>query len=315
MHILAATSFDGGVFFQQLENGITIGAIYALVSLGYTLVYGIIELINFAHGDVFMWSTIVTLTVAQALHINQPLSGFALVGALLLLLIIGMGTSALINVSIERIAYRPLRKAPRLVPLISAIAVSFILENVAQLWKGGGFLSYPSFFPDTSINIGSLSISVLDLLIIALAVGLMIALTQFISRTRLGKAMRATAQDPEAAALMGVNINQTISLTFIIGGALAGAAGVIFSMKEHFVKFDSGFELGLVAFTAAVLGGIGNVTGAMLGGFLIGIVEALAIQYVPNGFAWDQAIVFGILILILIIRPSGLLGQQVPDKV
>ncbi len=315
MHVLAASSAGVGLFFQQIENGVTIGAIYALVSLGYTLVYGIIELINFAHGDVFMWSTIVTLTVAQLLHFDHVLGGFALVGALLLLLIIGIATSALLNVGIERVAYRPLRRAPRLIPLISAIGVSFILENVAQLWKGANSIAYPVFFPTDAITLGNVTIPFLDIFIFVLAVVLMVGLNVFITRTRLGRAMRATAQDPEAAALMGVNINRTISVTFLIGGALAGAAGVIYSMYSNSVIFNSGFELGLIAFTAAVLGGIGNVQGAVLGGFLIGIIESLATQYVPNGIAWSQGIAFAILILILIFRPSGLLGQQVPDKV
>ena len=315
MHVLAASSADIGLFLQQLENGITTGAIYALVALGYTLVYGIIELINFAHGDVFMWSTVVTLTVAEALHFDHPLGGFALVGALLLLIIIGMLTSAAINVTVERVAYRPLRRAPRLIPLISAIAVSFILENLAQLWKGAGSFAYPEFFPAGAITIGSVSFPYLDIFILVLAIVLMVALGLFISQTKLGRAMRATAQDPEAASLMGVNINQTIALTFLIGGALAGAAGVVYSMKFNSVIFNSGFELGLIAFTAAVLGGIGNVQGAVLGSFLIGIIESLSTQYIPNGFAWSSAVAFAILILILIFRPSGLLGQQVPDKV
>jgi branched-chain amino acid transport system permease protein len=315
MHILAASSFDTGLFLQQIENGLTLGAIYALVSLGYTLVYGIIELINFAHGDVFMWSTVVTLTVAQILHIDHVLGGFVLVGALLLLLVVGMVTSGVINVAIERIAYRPLRRAPRLIPLISAIGVSYVLENLAQFWKGAGSISYPVFFPTNAITIGNFNMPYLDIFVLLLAIGLMVGLNQFINRTRLGRAMRATAQDPEAAALMGVNINQTIAITFLIGGALAGAAGVVYSMEFGSVIFNSGFQLGIIAFTAAVLGGIGNVQGAVLGSFLIGLTISLAIQYVPNGIAWSEAIVFAILVGILIFRPTGLLGQQVPDKV
>jgi branched-chain amino acid transport system permease protein len=316
MHIaIADSSSNIGIFMQQIENGVATGAIYALISLGYTLVYGIIELINFAHGDVFMWSTVVTLTVAQAMHIDHPLGGFALVGVIVFLLVIGMAVSALINVTTERIAYRPLRKAPRLIPLISAIAVSFILENLAQLWKGSNSYAYPQFFPTNVIMIGSVTISALDIFIVALAVGLMVALNRFITLTKLGRAMRATAQDPEAASLMGVNINQTIAVTFIIGGALAGAAGLVYSLKFNSVQTSSGFNVGLIAFTAAVLGGIGNVNGAVLGSFMIGIVESLATQYVPNGFSWSPAVAFSILVLILIFRPSGLLGQQVPDKV
>jgi branched-chain amino acid transport system permease protein len=317
MHLLAPSfaAVDIGLFFQQLENGITVGAIYALISLGYTLVYGIIELINFAHGDVFMWSAFVTLTVAQAMNLTHTLSIIPLIGVLALLIVIGMLVSAALNVTIERVAYRPLRGKPRLIPLISAIAVSFVLEAVAQAWKSANSYAYPSFFPQNAIAIGDVSIPYLDVFILILSVGLMIGLNIFIGQTKLGRAMRATAQDPEAAGLMGVNINQTIAVTFLIGGALAGAAGVIYSMKVNSVVFNMGFEQGLIAFTAAVLGGIGNVRGAVLGGFLIGIIEALATQYVPNGFAWSEAVAFAILILILVFRPSGLLGQQVPDKV
>ncbi|MBA3825933.1 MAG: branched-chain amino acid ABC transporter permease [Ktedonobacterales bacterium] len=318
MHLVLASGFNTSLFFQQVENGIVIGAIYALISLGYTLVYGIIELINFAHGDVFMWSTIVTLAVAQSMGLDKltsPLSIIPLVGVLVLLLVIGALTSAAINVTIERFAYRPLRKAPRLLPLISAIGVSFVLQNLAQLWRGAAGTAYPAFFPTTGIQIGSFTLETLDIFIVVLAVGLMIGLNRFINTTKLGRAMRATAQDPEAAQLMGVNINRTIATTFLIGGALAGAAGVIYSMKFNFVRVDIGLPVGLTAFTAAVLGGIGNPTGAMLGGFLIGLIEALVTQYVPNGLAWSDAFVFGILIMILVFRPSGLLGQQVPDKV
>jgi len=317
MLVLAAGS---SVLFQQIENGITLGAMYALVALGYTLVYGIIELINFAHGDVFMWSTVVILAVAQALGLNHPYTGLALIGILLMLIVIGMAVSATINVSIERLAYRRLRKAPRLAPLIAAIGASFILENVAQLWRGAGFVSFPGIFPAGGITLsgtfgGTLRINNLDIFIIIVAVGLMYGLARFIRLTRLGKAMRATAQDPEAAALMGVNIDRTISFTFLIGGALAGAAGVFYSLYIGQVWFFTGFELGLIAFTAAVLGGIGNIYGAVLGGFLIGLVQSLAIAYIPSGVAWSDATVFAILVLILIFRPSGLLGQQVPNKV
>jgi branched-chain amino acid transport system permease protein len=317
MLVLAAGS---SVLFQQIENGITLGAMYALVALGYTLVYGIIELINFAHGDVFMWSTVVILAVAQALGLNHPYTGLALIGILLMLIVIGMAVSATLNFSIERLAYRRLRKAPRLAPLIAAIGASFILQNVAQLWRGAGFVAFPGIFPAGGITLsgtfgGTLQINYLDIFIIIAAVGLMYGLARFIRVTRLGKAMRATAQDPEAAALMGVNIDRTISYTFLIGGALAGAAGVFYSLYIGQVWFFTGFELGLIAFTAAVLGGIGNIYGAVLGGFVIGLVQSLAIAYIPSGVAWSDATVFAILVLILVFRPSGLLGQQVPDKV
>lgn len=302
------------LLLQQIENGITVGAVYALVALGYTLVYGIIELINFAHGDVFMWSTVVTLAIVQAMGLVHPLGGLALVGVMLMLIVIGMAVSGGLNVVIERFAYRPLRRAPRLAPLIAAIGVSFILENLAQLYRGAGFTAFPSIFPIGGLNLGGVQINFLDIFILLLAIVLMYLLNQFILSTKLGRAMRATAQDPEAAALMGVNINRTISVTFLIGGALAGAAGVVYSMYNGQVWFFTGFQLGLVAFTAAVLGGIGNIYGAVLGGFLIGLVQSIAIQYLPNGIAWSDATVFAILVLILVFRPSGLLGQQVPDK-
>jgi branched-chain amino acid transport system permease protein len=314
MHVLAAQGT--GLFIQQIENGIVLGAIYALVALGYTLVYGIIELINFAHGDVFMWGTMVSLTVAQAFGIRdgQVIGGFALIGLLLLMIVLSMVFCAGLNVVIERFAYRPLRTAPRLAPLIAAIGVSFILENIAELWRGANSISFPLQFPIITFSLGPFSLGLLEILIILFSIGLMYALTRFIQGTRLGRAMRATAQDPEAAALMGVNINQTIALTFLIGGALAGAAGVAYSLEIRQVAFNTGFELGLIAFTAAVLGGIGNVTGAVFGGFLIGLIQAITIQYIPNGIEWIDVTVFAILILILVFRPSGLLGQQIPNK-
>jgi len=303
------------IFFQQIEIGLTLGAMYALVALGYTLVYGIIELINFAHGDIFMWSTVVTLAVVQAMAITAAPGPVALIGLLVLLVAIGMLVSATLNVTIERFLYRPLRKAPRLAPLIAAIGASFILETVAQLWRGSTFVAFPSLFPAVGIKFGTVKVNLLDVVIVIIAIGLMYGLERFIRLTRMGKAMRATAQDPEAAALMGVNINRTISLTFLLGGALAGAAGVLYNLYIGQVWFFTGFQLGLIAFTAAVLGGIGNIYGAVLGGFVIGLIEALTIQYMPGGFAWADAVVFAILVLILVFRPSGLLGQQTPNKV
>lgn len=306
---------SSNIFLQQIENGITLGAMYALVALGYTLVYGIIELINFAHGDIFMWSTVVTFVVVERIGLTHPATGFALIGLLILLLLIGMGVSGFLNAGIERIAYRRLRKAPRLAPLIAAIGASFILETIVALWQGTSFSAFPTIFPTGSFEVFGARVTYLDIFIVVLAVGLMYGLARFINTSRLGRAMRATAQDPEAAALMGVNINQTISVTFLIGGALAGAAGVVYNMYVGQVWFLTGFQLGLIAFTAAVLGGIGNIYGAVLGGFLIGLIDSLAIQYLPNGFAWSLAVVFAILVLILVFRPSGLLGQRVPDKV
>ena len=315
--VLSAASTDGlAILFQQLEIGVTLGAMFALVALGYTLVYGIIELINFAHGDIFMWATVIMLVLVNAMHITTvPSNIFALIGLLLLLMGVGMLVSGSLNFGLERFIYRRLRRAPRLAPLIAAVGASFILETVAQIWRGSGSYAFPDIFPAAGVSIGALRIPLLDAFIVVVAVALMILLDRFIRMTKIGKAMRATAQDPEAASLMGVNVNRTIGLTFAIGGALAGAAAMFYNLYVGQVWYLTGFQLGLIAFTAAVLGGIGNIYGAVLGGFLIGVVEALATQYLPNGSSWALAVVFGILVLILVFRPSGLLGQQVPNKV
>lgn len=321
MHTLALSAAGAtGLlnFLQAVKIGITAGAIYALVALGYTLVYGIIELINFAHGDVFMWGTVCTFVLIGALGINGTIGGWQLVGTLALLIVVSSLFCGLLNVTIERLAYRPLRRAPRLAPLISAIAVSFILENIAELWRGPGQVAFPNLFPSTAvININqTFVLEYRDIFIFVLAVVIMVVLSRFIQATKLGRAMRATAQDPEAAQLMGVNVNNTIALTFLLGGMLAGAGAVVFAMSTGgYVWFFTGFQFGLYAFTAAVLGGIGNVNGAVLGGFLIGLVEALSIAYLPQGSILSTAVVFLVLVLVLVFRPSGLLGTQVPDKV
>lgn len=332
-------------FVQALLWGLSNGAVYALVALGYTLVYGIVELINFAHGDVFMLGSFISLTLLLNFAFTagargrmvQSVFGWQLVPILLLALVGAMLFCGALNVVIERLAYRPLRRAPRLAPLISAIGVSFILINIGQLWKGPGHLSFPNLLPD--INIleqwfglkTAITFSTKDLIVIGVAVPLMLGLAAFIQRTKLGKAMRATAQDREAAALMGINIDLTISLTFLLGGALAGAGGLIYGLYTNDVFYLAGFRNGLIAFTAAVLGGIGNVRGAALGGFLIGLIASLndlgfaaifpALSNVPvlsvlTGLdqKWTIAVVFALLILTLIFRPSGLLGEQVAEK-
>ena len=286
------------------------------------MVYGIIELINFAHGDIFMLGSFFSITVLSILGVSvssRP-TGFVLVGILLVTVIAAMLLCAVLGVVIERIAYRPLRNAPRLAPLISAIGVSLVLEDLGKLWKGNNFISFPQIFPAKDIQIGSVTISSIDILVIVVAVLLMVGLRFMISSTRIGRAMRAVAQDREAAALMGVNVDRIISFTFFVGAALAGAAGFIYGLKYGSTIFTLGFNLGLFAFTAAVLGGIGNIVGAMVGGVLLGIIESfttLVPDYIlPNGgSAWARAIIFGILILILVFRPSGLFGQQTPEKV
>jgi branched-chain amino acid transport system permease protein len=307
---------------QLVVGGIFVGAIYALIALGYTMVYGIIELINFAHGDIFMIGSMVSIAIFNLLGINSDShpTGWFLIVAMILACLGSMIICALLGVLIERVAYRPLRNAPRLAPLISAIGVSLILEDVGKLWKGNNFIPFPQVFPNITYKVGTISFSSINVFVLVVAVALMLILNWFVTRTRTGRAMRAVAQDRDAAALMGVNVNRIISTTFFIGAALAGAAGFIYGLQFGSTIFSLGFNLGLVAFTAAVLGGIGNIVGAMVGGVLIGIVEALA-TLIPDtilphgGSAWSRAILFAILILILIFRPAGLLGQQTPEKV
>ncbi|HTK11048.1 MAG TPA: branched-chain amino acid ABC transporter permease [Ktedonobacteraceae bacterium] len=307
---------------QLIVYGIATGAIYALIALGYTMVYGIIELINFAHGDIFMIGSMVSIAIFNLLGINSDShpTGWFLAVAMILSCVGAMLICAVLGVVIERIAYRPLRNAPRLAPLISAIGVSLILEDVGKLWKGNTYIPFPQIFPNITYKAGAISFSSINVFVLVVALLLMVALNWLITRTRIGRAMRAVAQDRDAAALMGVNVNRIISTTFFIGAALAGAAGFIYGLQYGSTIFTLGFNLGLVAFTAAVLGGIGNIVGAMVGGILIGIIEALATLIPPTvlphgGSAWSRAILFGILILILIFRPAGLLGQQTPEKV
>ena len=312
---------DYVLLMQQLINGISRGAVYALIALGYTMVYGIIELINFAHGDVFMLGSFAAISVLSLFGINDqhptlqdPLVVIVVVAVSIL---ITMLLTGLLGVVVERVAYRPLRNAPKLAPLISAIGVSYILQNVGEAWRGPATINFPDVFQDYffRIPVGDrfLIIRSKALLILGISIALMVLLTFFVQRTKLGKAMRATAMDRETAQLMGINVNMTIALTFFIGAALAGAGGMLYGMFIRGVQFQLGFQAGLRAFTAAVLGGIGNIPGAMLGGFLIGIVEALSDNFFQT--QWTQAVVFGVLILILVFRPSGLLGQRVAEKV
>ena len=335
---------DVNNLLQAIIWGISNGAVFALIALGYTLVYGIIELINFAHGDVFMLGSFVSLSMLTALGLKSGVQArragwqsWQIYVVLALVLLAAMLFCAALNAVIERLAYRPLRRAPRLAPLISAIGVSFMLVNVGQLWKGPTHLSFPSLLPDTNILADwfhlptILSFTTKDLVVIGVAVPLMLGLAAFIQRTKLGKAMRATAQDREAAALMGINIDLTISLTFLLGGALAGASGLIYGLYFTDVHYQIGFRNGLIAFTAAVLGGIGNVRGAALGGFMIGLVASVsdlgfaaifpALRKTPVLSAlagldqkWTLVIVFGLLIVTLVFRPTGLLGEEVVEK-
>ncbi|MBX5490725.1 MAG: branched-chain amino acid ABC transporter permease [Chloroflexi bacterium] len=309
---------DLEILLQVLILGVTNGALFALVALGYTLVYGIVELINFAHGDVYMIGTFTALTVVLGAGLSRGSSPLVLAAFLLVALLLAMLVCALLNAAIERVAYRPLRHAPRLAPLITAIGVSFILMNVGLYWYGASPLRFPDVLPNIDLLQAAglqtaVRFSTKDLFVLAITVPLLVGLNLFTTRTRLGKAMRATAQDREAAALMGIDINRTIGLAFLIGGALAGAAGFLSGLYNNTAWFQQGFRAGLMAFTSAVLGGIGNPTGAVLGGVIIGIVSAITDFYIDP--RWTQVVVFGILIVLMVFRPSGLLGEQVPEKV
>jgi branched-chain amino acid transport system permease protein len=300
------------VLLQQLINGLSLGGIYALIALGYTMVYGIIELINFAHGDVYTLGTFFSLAILGLLGVSAELHGLPLVGVVLVTVLSAMVLCGIVGVLIERLAYRRLRNAPRLAPLITAIGVSFILQNLMQLWRGPSPVPFPDVIPNPTFHLGGVEIATKQILVVALAVVMMIGLQLFIYRTRTGKAMRATAQDRDAAQLMGININTTIAVTFLIGSALAGAAGFVSGVYYGTTWFFNGFSAGLKAFTAAVLGGIGNLAGAMLGGFAIGLIEAFTTQFISD--QWSNVVVFSVLVLVLVFRPSGLLGEALPDK-
>jgi branched-chain amino acid transport system permease protein len=301
-------------FFQTMGFGLALGAIFALVALGYTMVYGIIELINFAHGDVFTLGAFISAAVLPIFGLTEGQTfGIGLILPLIGVFLVTMLACALINVGIERVAYRPLRHAPRLAPLITAIGMSALLEGVMNVWRGPFTLHYPDLLPESQIPLGGgVTIAAKAVTVIVLAVVLMVALTVFVNRSTLGKAMRATAQDRDAAQLMGIDINRTIAATFFIGAALAGAGGIIYGLYYNSYSAFDGFTYGLYAFTAAVFGGIGNIPGAALGGILIGVIYAISDGYFT--VSWTQVLVFGILIFVLVFRPTGLLGMRVPEK-
>jgi branched-chain amino acid transport system permease protein len=297
--------------------GITNGAFIALIALGYTLVYGIIELINFAHGDLFMLGTFVCLTTLTLLGFGTEVgvSGTPWL-ALLLAIVAAMIFCGVLNVMAERVAYRPLRRAPRLAPLISAIGVSFIFVNIGLFWQGPTPRRFPDLLPQIDF-VSQMGFTTLirftfkDLFVLSLAIPLMLALSWVIRSTRIGKAMRAVAQDTEMALQMGIDVNRVIAFTFLLGGILAGAASLMYGLYNNNTVFTLGFDAGLKAFTAAVLGGIGNVTGAALGGFVLGLLSALIITIF--GGQWENVGVFSLLVIILVFKPTGLLGQGTAD--
>ena len=306
---------DYGVLLQQVINGLSLGAMYALLALGFTLVYGILELINFAHFNVFMVSSFVGMWALELLGISgqgQVLTGLALAGALVFAFTVTMLAGGVLGVAIERLSLRPLRGVPGTAAMITTIGVSYILFNVILLTVGAGSENYPNPLPVVRWQFGEVTLELKTLLIWGVATALMMALQLFVNRTRLGKAMRATAQDAEAARMMGVDVDRVVVTAFFLGSALAGAAALIFGLYYNYTSFIIGYTAGLRAFTAAVLGGIGSVPGAMVGGVLIGLIETLGGQLIA--VRWTDVIIFSILILVLVFVPTGLFGRVVPTK-
>lgn len=300
---------------QFLILGLVLGSLYALIAIGYTMVYGIIELINFAHGDLFMLGSFLALGVAIGLGVLTADAGMAwIILTIALMLIATPLFCACLNVTVDRVIYRPLRKSPKLTVIVSAIGVSFIFMNIGLFWRGATPVKFPDLIADTNLIEGTgFRFTWKDAMVVGITVPAMIALTVLVKFTTLGKAMRATAQNPLAAQLMGINVNRVISATFAIGGALAGIASVVYGLYIKSVDYQMGFQNGLYAFTAAVLGGVGNIPGAVLGGLVIGVVGELGKAYL--GAKWSEALIFGILIIILLFRPTGLLGARTREKV
>jgi branched-chain amino acid transport system permease protein len=300
------------VLTQQLVNGLTLGAIYSLIALGYTLVYGILAMINFAHSEVLMLGAFAALSLAAFMPSVFGTGAFGLAG----MFAASMLAAGLVNVLVERFAYRPLRHISRLAPLISAIGVSIVLQNAVFLWVSTQSLAFPQPVRITQIGIGGgATVSSLQLFILGAALSLMALLHFFVEHTKMGKAMRACADDITTAGLMGIDADKIIAITFFVGGALGGAAGVLYGMNYGSIKYNMGFLPGAKAFTAAVLGGIGNIRGAVLGGFILGFLEVLASGYIPNGAEWRDVIAFTVLILVLLVRPSGILGEKLAEKI
>jgi branched-chain amino acid transport system permease protein len=308
--------FNFDIFLQQIFNGLVLGSVYALVALGYTMVYGILQLINFAHGDVLMVGAMVAVTVVGMLL----KSGIPLPIVLIIAVLAAIPVCILLSLFIERVAYRPLRNAPRLAPLITAIGVSIVIQTVAMMiWKPNPII-FPDLLSTTPIMLGEVVMAPKQLLILFVSATMMVGLIILVNKTRLGRAMRATAENPRVAGLMGVNANQVIAATFAIGAALAAIAGVLVALNYNIVQFTMGFMPGLKAFTAAVLGGIGNLAGAMVGGLLLGVIESLAAGYIGDitggllGSNYQDIFAFVVLIIVLVFKPSGIMGERVADR-
>ncbi len=306
------------IFLQQVINGLVLGSVYALVALGYTMVYGILGLINFAHGEVVMVGAMVFLTAVGILGggplvlSNSTIIVFAVLTAIFVCSILAF--------FIERIAYRPLRNAPRLAPLITAIGMSILLQNVAMMIWGRQYRTFPELFQVESYSFAGANVTNVQLFIVGISIVIMASLLAVIHLTKVGRAMRATAESPQIASLMGVNVNSVISLTFIIGAGLAAVAGVLISANYSIAHYSMGFILGLKAFTAAVLGGIGNLAGAMVGGILLGLIESIGAGYIGDltggfmGSHYQDVFAFLVLILVLVFRPTGIMGERVADR-
>jgi branched-chain amino acid transport system permease protein len=297
-------------FFQQLTNGLAVGSIYALIALGYTMVYGVLRLINFAHGDLFTYGAYLGLTVLTSLVLQDKIG---LAGGILVLAVLVMGLVAVIGVALERAAYRPLRESPRLSAVVSALGASIFLQNALMLVYGARYQVYPDILPQASVSLLGLDVPVMRIVVVLVSVAMMAVLYLFVQKTKTGTAIRAAAIDQGAARLMGIDVDRVIRLVFVIGPALGGAAGLLVGLYYGQINFTMGWIYGMKAFTAAILGGIGNIPGAMVGGLLLGVVEALGAAYLS--FAWKDAFAFFVLIVILIVRPSGLLGERVAEKV
>jgi branched-chain amino acid transport system permease protein len=304
------------LFWDLTVSGVTLGSVYALIALGYSMVYGILKLLNFAHGDVYMIGAFVGFFTLRALGgpVHPNIAAWIVV---VLMFVVAMVACGALGVVIERFAYRPLREAPRIAPLISALGVSFFLQNTALLVFGASFRDYDTFhlIGAKTYSYGNVFLSLPQILTIVAALGLMVALTLLVSRTKIGKAMRATSFDREAASMMGIDVDRVIASTFFIGSALAGAAGVMFGLVFGQIYHFMGFLAGLKGFTAAVIGGIGSIPGAMLGGLLVGLSESYATGYLPQGSTFRDLYVFALLIAIILIRPSGILGKADVKKV
>lgn len=299
------------LFFQQLTNGLAVGAIYALIALGYTMVYGVLKLINFAHGDLFTIGAYLGLTLLTSMALTEHLGPFLGVSVLAIMV---MGLVALIGALLDRLAYRPLRESPRLSAVVSALGASIFFQNTVMLIYGARFQVYPqNILPKTAINIFGLYVPLIRILILLASIVMMGALYFFIQKTKVGTAIRAAAIDQGAARLMGIDVNRVILMVFLLGPAMGGLAGLMVGLYYGQINFTMGWVYGLKAFTAAILGGIGNIPGAMVGGILLGVIEAMGAAYIS--IAWKDAIAFCVLILILIFRPTGLLGERVAEKV